>query len=145
MSIDSRQNWRTKELLHEGLPLLLRYPAMGDSHPPNKHFPDLVVVVHEFSKVLTNGLPEADYNDSLIDLDRDVRNAFEVKGLGKAVLVETFAGKRRYYIYVRVGINIEEVFSPCLRRYPGEKLSWSLRADPEWGFIRRYEEQFLND
>ena len=65
-----------------------------------KVFSVLVVVTHELSKASPNGLPDPDYNDGLLNFDADIRSAFEQKQTGQTVLIETFGGKRKYYIYV---------------------------------------------
>ena len=103
----------------------------------------LTVVTHEFSKSGPNGLPDPDYNDSLFQLDDDVRSAFEKPALGCTVLVETFGGKRRYYIYVANTVDVAEILSDVIRRNSNETLSWLTRPDPEWNFIIQYRQQYL--
>src|SRR5665213_701737 len=95
---NNTQTWKSKELSHEGFPLFLRYPEKMDFDFHKDAFPDLAVVTHELSKVNSNGLPDASYNDGLLQFDSDIRTAFEKREVGQTVLIETFAGKRNYYI-----------------------------------------------
>jgi len=62
---------KSKELTHEGFPLLLRYPEKVDFDFHKDVFPNLEVITHEFSKVDSNGLPNPEYNDSLFQFDSD--------------------------------------------------------------------------
>jgi hypothetical protein len=143
MSYNS-QLWKTKEITHEGFPLLLRYREGIDVSSYKAAFPKLAVITHEFSQVRQNGLPDPDYNDSLFQFDSDIRSAFEERNCGCAILIETFGGKRRYYIYVLSTIDIAETLSSIRRGNPNEQLTWIVRPDPEWDFIHKYSQQFLN-
>jgi hypothetical protein len=135
--------WKTKQLTHEGFPLYLRYPANVDYNSQQRSLPVLAVITHELSKTSPNGLPEPEYNDGLLDFDSDLRAAFEAGQIGQTVLVETFGGKRNYYIYVAPEIHVDEKVASVSKRYPHERLSCSVRPDPEWGFIKRYANEFL--
>ena len=135
--------WRTKQVAHEGFPLLLRYPENVNFDLNRSAFPLLAVVTHELSKVSPNGLPEPEYNDSLLSFDSDIRATLEAGQIGQTVLIETFGGKRKYYVYVASEIHIDEKVTSISKRYPGERLSWSAHPDPEWGFIKRYTKEFL--
>jgi hypothetical protein len=137
------QTWKSIELTHEGFPLLLRYPEKIDFDFNKALFPNLAVITHEFSKVSANGLPDPNYNDSLFHLDQDVRAAFEKKEIGQTMLIETFGGKRNYYIYIAAGIKIDEILATVLPKYPNEKLTWLVRPDSEWGFIKRYSDKYF--
>ena len=134
--------WRTKEVAHEGFPLLLRYPENLNFDANKIAFPLLAVVTHEFSKVSPNGLPEPEYNDSLLSFDSDLRATLEAGQIGQTVLIETFGGKRKYYVYVAPEIHVDEKVASVSKRYPGERLSSSVHSDPEWGFIKRYAKEF---
>lgn len=137
------QSWKSKEITHEGFPLLLRYPENVDFDFHKDVFPNLAVITHEFSKVNSNGLPDAEYNRGLFQFDSDIRSAFEKREVGHAVLIETFAGKRNYYIYVGTETNVGEIASAVSKKYPHENLTWLTRPDPEWGFIKQYSRNFL--
>jgi len=128
--------------LTRGLPLLLRYPVGWQDEIEKWNYPKLLVIVHEFSKVCQNGLPEADYNDNLMQFDKMVREVFERRDIGRTVLIETFGGKRRYYVYVVKDINVDEFLAEVSQTYPAERLTWIARHDPEWDFIARYRCEF---
>ena len=136
-------NWKTKNVMHEGYPLFLRYPAKLDYTSKCTTFPQLAVVTHHFSKVTGNGLPDADYNDALFAFDTDLRDAFENTGAGHTVLVESFAGKRNYYIYVSPDVAMTGILSGIATRYPEHKITWLVRSDPTWGFIQEYAKEYL--
>lgn len=136
-------NWKFKKATHEGLPLMLRYPEALDSAKLKKNYPDLVVLKHCLTKVLSNGLPEADYNDGLFQFDQAICAAFEVSSVGIPVLIETFGGKRNYYIYTNSEADVTERIAVLQKNFPQEILKWTLHPDPEWHFIAKYSSEFL--
>jgi len=131
-------SWLTAETTYEGFPLLLRRRADLDVESLRPAFPSLAVVTHEFIVREPSGLPDADYNDGLAEMDLELVTAFDAKYTGVPALVETFGGKRHYYFYVSPDADVSAAISAVARRYPGERLSWSIRADPKWSFIERY-------
>ena len=130
--------WLTAEKEYEGFPLLLRRPAELDVDSLRPTHPTLVVVTHEFTKRRPDGLPEPEYNKSLVEMDTELVRAFDVDQIGVPALVETFGGKRHYYFYVAVDTDVAAIISAVARRYPTERLSWTVRPDPGWGFLERY-------
>lgn len=142
MPNDTR-SWKTRQITHEGFPLFLRYPENGDFDSRKSKFPILVVITHEFANVLPNGLPEPDYNDGLLQFDSDIRAEFEEGEKGQTVLIETFGGKRKYYIYLMSESQVDEKIASVAKRYPSERLAWSVHSDAEWNFIRQYTKEFL--
>lgn len=132
------RSWLTVEKTYEGFPLMLRRPAKQDTDSLRPLYPTLAVVTHEFTKRKPNGLPEPDYNESLFDMDCELVEAFDVGGMGVPALVETFGGKRHYYFYVSATADAPAAFSAVAQRYPAERLSWTVRPDPKWGFIEKY-------
>jgi hypothetical protein len=130
--------WLTTEKTHEGFPLFFRRPANLDVEALRPSFPTLATVTHEFAKRRSNGLPDPDYNHGLAGMDHQLVVAFDVDRMGIPVLVETFGGKRHYYFYVAADADVSTVISAIARGYPEEQLSWSVRGDPQWGFIERY-------
>jgi hypothetical protein len=135
--------WLTAEKTYEGFPLFLRRPAVLDVDAHRVTFPTLAIVTHEFTKREPNGLPEADYNHGLAGMDNELIVAFDVDRMGVPVLVETFGGKRHYYFYVAADADVAAVISAVARRYPEERLSWSVRSDPKWGFISKYATEYF--
>jgi hypothetical protein len=136
--------WKTRQLTLEGLPLFLRYPEGIDIDLYRSKFPKLLVVTHEFSKVKPNGLPDPDYNDALMQFDKDIRQAFEGAGTGLTVLIETFGGKRKYYIYAEESVTGSEALSSLSRSSPHERLSCSVHRDETWSFLAGYSKEFLS-
>lgn len=133
--------WYTGEVQHEGFPLHLRFPERPDFDSLQKKYPKLLAITHTLSKVTSSGIPEADYNESLAEFDHELVTAFEGSSSGITVLVETFAGRRRYYTYVASHAPLEVTKKRLSSTYPQHKLDWMLRDDAGWKFIRRYSEQ----
>ena len=134
--------WYTGKVQHKGFPLLLRFPGKPDFDTLPRRYPKLLVVEHTLAKVKPSGLPESDYNDSLADFDHDLVTAFEPSATGITVLVETFGGRRNYYIYVSADAPVEDVKRRLSTKYSQHQLDWSLRDDPGWKFIRGYSEEY---
>ncbi len=133
--------WYTGEIQHEGFPLHLRFPEKPDFDSLQKKYPKLLVVTHTLAKVKSSGVPEADYNDSLAEFDHEMVTAFESSS-GITVLVETFGGRRTYYIYVSADAPVEATKQRFTTKYPQHKLAWKLRDDAGWKFIRGYSEDY---
>ena len=132
------RSWLTAEKIYEGFPLFLRRPADFDVDSLRPLFPTLAVVTHEFTKRKPNGLPEADYNNGLVDMDCELVGAFDVDHMGVPALVETFGGERNYYFYVAADTDVSTVISAVARRHPAERLSWTVRPDAGWTFLEKY-------
>jgi len=145
MEADTRgkeTKWCTGEIQHEGFPLHLRFPQKPDFNRLQTKFPKILVVKHSLSKVRSSGLPEPDYNESLADFDHELITAFDAPFSGITVLIETFGGRRTYYIYVSADAPIESMRQSFATQYPQHKLDWKLRDDPGWKFIRGYSEEY---
>ena len=134
--------WYSGEVQYEGYPLHLRFPEKPDFKELRKRFPTLLTITHEFEKVKTSGEPENEYNESLADFDHDVIISFEKISSGKTVLIETFGGRRSYYIYVSIVANINHMRIHFSEKYKRHKLTWEQQPDPTWRFIRRYAEDY---
>ena len=137
--------WLTVKKEYEGFPLFIRRPAALDVDLLRSIHPTLAVVTHEFIKRRPNGLPEPDYNESLIEMDMELVRAFDVDQMGVPVLVETFGGKRHYYFYVAADTDVSTIISKIARRYPEERLSWTVRPDLQWGFFEKYARDHFRD
>ena len=122
---------------------MLRRPTNLDFDSLRPTLPTLAVVTHEFAKRKPNGLPEPDYNERLFEMDIELVRAFDVDRTGVPVLVETFGGKRHYYFYVAANTDVPAIISAVARRYPEERLSWTVRSDPQWGFFERYAKEYF--
>ena len=122
---------------------MLRRPTNLDVDSLRPALPTLAVVTHEFTKRKPNGLPEPNYNESLFEMDIELVRAFDVDRMGVPALVETFGGKRHYYFYVAADTDVSAIISAVARRYPEERLSWTVRPDPQWGFLERYAKDYF--
>lgn len=54
---------------------------------------------------------------------------------GLAALIETYAGKRTYYIYVTPGFDAYVFRSSISSKLPNENIKWQKRDDPEWQLL----------
>lgn len=122
---------------------MLRRPTNLDIDSLRPSHPTLVVVTHEFTKRKPNGLPEPEYNESLFQMDIDLVRAFDADHIGVPALVETFGGERNYYFYVAADTDVETIISAVARCYPSERLSWTVRSDPQWGFLEKYAKEYF--
>ncbi|MCX7428089.1 MAG: DUF695 domain-containing protein [Planctomycetia bacterium] len=144
MAADSKTTevkWYSGEIRHEGFPLHLRFPERPDFDALQKKLPKLLIVTHSLAKVKPSGVPEAEYNYSLAEFDHELVTAFEPSS-GITVLVETFGGRRTYYIYVAPDAPIDATKQRFATKYAQHKLDWQLRDDPGWKFIRGYSEEY---
>ena len=132
------REWLTIERIYEGFPLFFRRVTNLDIQSLRPLLPNLAVVTHQFAKRKPNGLPEPTYNDGLAEMDHELITAFDVDRMGVPVLIETFGGERNYYFYIAADADAPSVISAIAWRYPDERLSWTIRPDPEWSSIERY-------
>ena len=137
-----KTKWLTGKVKHEGFPLHLRFPEKPDFDSLQKKYPKLLVVTHTLSKVKPSGEPEADYNASLADFDHELVTALDSPSFGKTLLIETFGGRRTYYIYVSPDTPVDVTKSRFSSKYPQHQLSWELSDDAGWKFIRRYSADY---
>lgn len=122
---------------------MLRYREDLDIDSLKSKYTNLVVVRHKLSKVSPNGLPEADYNEKLFALDDGLRTLFELSLHGAPVIIETFGGKRNYYIYADLKENASDLIESLKRAFPNEHLSWTIHSDAEWDFFTKYSNEFF--
>jgi len=134
--------WKTGAVEHEGVPLYLRFPDGLDYDTLQKTYPQLIVLKQQLLHVNDKGAPQADHNDSLGEFDTYIVNFLEKSGNGITVLVETFGGKRIYYMYSKTSIDASAMESAIRRTYPEHSVTISAKSDREWGFIRRYAREW---
>lgn len=122
---------------------MLRRPTNLNVDLLRPTYPTLAIVTHEFTKRCANGLPEPDYNETLFEMDIELVEVFDAGQKGVPVLIETFGGKRRYYFYVTADTDVPAIISAVEQRHPPERFSWTVRHDPQWGFLERYAKDFF--
>lgn len=135
--------WKTGSFEFEGFPLLLRFPSGLDYDSLKPSYPKLITVSHLLEKVQNNGLPELDYNKSLNDFDDHLVGEPIPVNDRITVLVETFGGKRNYYIYCIKDISIDSFEKQLCEMFPNYRLEVNSEVDKEWSFIKRYEKDWL--
>jgi len=142
MAAEPETTWYSGEVSHEGFPLHLRFPEKPDFDSLSEKFPKLLFVTHALDKVTSSGEPESSYNETLSEFDHEIINAFSTPFMGLTVLVETFGGERTYYMYVSKDASIENRKLYFSTEYPQHNLSWEIKNDPDWKFIRGYSSDY---
>ncbi len=130
--------WLTTETEYEGFPLYLRLPDYKNIWGFKDKYPNLFCITHKLDKVKNNGVPESDYNLSLIDFDGDLVNLFDNDKEGIIVLIETFGGERNYWYYISSEIDPISKVKNIKKKYPSNMIETDFRADSDWGFIKKY-------
>jgi hypothetical protein len=141
LEIRGQRIWVFSEHKYEGFPLLLRRLERPPFPSRRTELPDLVTITHMFTRCLADGLPEPEYNDSLCGMDEKLVDI--MKGIGSAVLVETFGGERNYYYYVSDEGAAEARFRSVKQLFGGEDLTFDCRPDRRWNFLYRYCKNFF--
>jgi len=134
--------WKTGTTEYEGFPLLLRLPVGLDYDSLQYQYPRLFLVTHTLDIVQQSGLPDATYNKGLIEFDDAMVTLFSNNNSGLTVLVETFCGKRIYYMYVSNSADTETAMKHMQKNYSDCRLTWQLKNDSQWGFIRKYAKDY---
>lgn len=132
------QKWLTTKIEHEGFPLYLRKPVYQDIFSYKDNFPNVLRVTQKLKEVKSNGLPESDYNMSLIDFDGQMCKLFDGKDEGLIFLIETFAGKRHYYYFVSDSSDYEKRIQKIKGDNPDIEIEIYSYADKDWGFLKKY-------
>ena len=135
--------WHCRSLEYEGFPLYLRWPWQLDVEGLSRRFPKLLVLTHTFNFRRFDGAPEPVYNNALADFDLAVSRSFSADTRGQIVLIETFAGKRNYYVYVEPALDGTAFCLKLRAQYPGHHLSETTRDDSSWSFYRKYHAEYL--
>ena len=138
----TRPKWLSATTHYEGQPMALRVRPAVDSDENRARYPHVALVSHELAEVTDNGLPEANYNESLAEFDQDVHRFVERDADGLMVLVETFCGKRNYYAYVADDARVEARVEELKAKYPQHSLSARGGEDAEWALYSEYRERF---
>jgi hypothetical protein len=142
--VSDAYEWVSLSRTYESFPLYLRFPRGLDYDLMQKKYPRRLIITHTFAFRRFDGAPEPKYNDTLEDFDLSVTRRFDGTEMGQPVLVETFGGKRHYYFYVAPSVDAEAFVRELTDRYPGHKLTMRCDDDPNWQFIRRYSEEYLD-
>jgi hypothetical protein len=132
------QAWLTTKIEHEGFPLYLRKPDYSNIFIYINKFPRLLCVTQKLKKVTSNGLPESDYNMSLIDFDEQMTNLFDNENDGLIFLIETFGGDRSYYYFISESVDYEGRIKDLNNNYRDIELEVRSQTDKDWGFLKEY-------
>ena len=137
------ENWVVTQHEYEGFPLFTRYPNNLDYDKLQEQFPVRVVVTIDLSEVTDKGLPVTSYNNSLESFDNFVVESLADNCKGQCVLVETFSGERHFYIYASDSADTSELEAAIKNKFPQHVVSFEVRRDPKWSFIRQYAKDYL--
>ncbi|MCS0583193.1 DUF695 domain-containing protein [Massilia pinisoli] len=136
--------WLTANAEYEGFPIYFRRPdvKVAEFATLQSRYPRLLTVTHVLKHVKENGLPRSDYNASLESFDESLTSPFCDEVNGVIALIETFAGKRTYYIYIDPLFDADAFVRQAQDRFPGECLSYSVDEDRAWRLFRGYAADF---
>jgi hypothetical protein len=132
------ERWKTGSFEYEGFPLFLRSPYKLNYDELQILYPQFISLTHILKDVNNNGLPNKEYNQSLFEFDTFVSEVLENKRNGVTVLIETFGGKRNYYMYSIEEIDTVKLKELILNNFPDQEILIESRLDLKWGFIRAY-------
>ncbi|EAR09234.1 DUF695 domain-containing protein [Reinekea blandensis] len=138
----SGKSWESMSFEYEGYPLYLRIPIGQDYENLSESYSKHISITHHLEKVLSNGLPENEYNESLIDFDSQVTSVLENTELGVTVLVETFGGRRTYYMYSVSSLSVEHFKNELSNKFPEYSIDVHSYSDEDWSFIKQYSEEW---
>lgn len=133
-----KMTWSTMKSEHEGFPLYLRKPNYTNIYEFKDRFPLLLRVAQILEKVKDNGLPEGDYNLSLMDFDESMTELFDEEKEGVVFLVETFGGERGYYYFISDTVDYIKRIKKIKEKYKNVTLDTSTKIDTDWGFLEKY-------
>ena len=144
ISESPERDWLTGKSEHEGYPIFFRRPdvAVSEYLVLSQMYPVLVVGTLQLTKLQDNGLPEAAYNHSLADLDFAITDAVRSSGAGIVALVETFAAKRTFYLYVTPTFDIPYFTDSLSVSFPETIIAWEHQPDPTWKLLSGYAMEF---
>ncbi len=137
-AIAQNRHWKVGIFEYEGFPLMLRAPDGLKYDELKEIYPKFISLTHHLSNVKDNGFPEDVYNESLFDFDNQVVKSIEDDGSGITVLVETFAGRRIYYMYSKTDFDPGLLKKELNRKFPEHRIEIDSRMDNEWSFIKNY-------
>ena len=83
------------------------------------------------------GLPEKNYNKTLLDFDHYMCDLFNESNEGIIFLIETFAGKRNYYYYTKSSFDITSMLKKIMKQFKVVLTTWEM-SDGEWDFLEKY-------
>ena len=138
LTMANDERWKTGSFEYEGFPLFLRSPYKLNYDELQILYPQFISLTHILKDVNNNGLPNKEYNQSLFEFDTFVSEVLENKRNGVTVLIETFGGKRNYYMYSTEEIDTVKLKELILNNFPDQEILIESRLDLKWGFIRAY-------
>lgn len=130
--------WLTTETKYDGFPLMLRFPDYKNIWDYKEKFPNLFCITHKLEKVKNNGLPESDYNWTLMDFDKDLIHLFDDEKEGKIIVIETYGGERNYWYYVTSEVNYKSKIRSIQKKYLTNKMEPYFKEDKNWEFLKGY-------
>ena|SRR5690349_6015982 len=132
------QKWLTTKIEHEGFPLYLRKPDYQDIFAHRDNLPNVLRVTQKLKAVKDNGLPESDYNMSLMDFDGQMCDLFKETEDGLIFLIETFGGERSYYYFISDSVDFDKLIEKIKTTNGDVDLETHSYADSDWGFLKSY-------
>jgi hypothetical protein len=117
--INNNSKWLLKRVEYQGFPLHLRYKKGENGDKCNK----IETITLKLDKSNSNGLPEDNYNLSLMEFDTTLVNKMEEYNMSFPIIIETFAGKRNFYFFTDSDSALISKFDLIKSKYPTYSLS----------------------
>ena len=140
----SERSWLIGDSVSQGYPIHLRRPNIMVSEYGSlaEHYPVLIIGTLQLADVKDNGLPESGYNESLAALDFAITDHFRSSKNGVVGLVETFAAKRTFYLYVTGDFDLGSFTDLLSTAFPDSLVTWEQERDLNWRLLRGYASEF---
>lgn len=145
VAASSNVSWIVSSRDYQGFPLLTRHPVGLNFDKLQVIYPIRLIVDLTFAKVQENGLPENHYNETLEIFDNFITEYFKHRSNGQCVLVETYGGKRHFYLYVSRLADTEAFKIEISEKFPQHQVEFDVRPDENWSLIRKYSHEILSD
>lgn len=145
VTASTNNSWVVSSRDYEGFPLFTRHPVGLDFDKLELIYPIRVIVALTFARVQENGLPERQYNETLEIFDNFITEYFEYRSNGQCVLVETYGGKRNFYLYVSKSADIKEFKKLVSEMFSQHQVEFDVIPDENWSLIRKYSVEILSD
>ncbi|HEY0843834.1 MAG TPA: DUF695 domain-containing protein [Noviherbaspirillum sp.] len=136
IAADTDDNWLVAEGQRNGFPIIVRAKAELPEHRIRKQYGWLTVITWTYS-VESGGLPGADENQKMNNLEDTIESRLEATGLCMAVASRTGNGKKEWSYYVRDRDEFISAFNKVMHGKPRLPLTMHFYHDPAWQELNR--------
>lgn len=124
--------WFIGEGLCDDQPVLLRGRQNVDQLVQRTAYPDLLRIALSYEPYDKSGLPDAETNEQLTQLEDKVFDALEQDLLCVFFCISTYNGIREWVAYTRSEQEAGERLEACFEGEPPFSIEVTIEDDPEW-------------